>query len=820
MTWTNLRDNFNKVRDKANYYLSPYARATGARLTQVANAVYHYEAVTHFRQGFTQIFKVPEFMRAGKQTKELLERSIKDNLLYYLLPIALYRSFFSALQLTNLYKINPEYMGYAISSLDIVITMSYILTRIYPRHIKNNLLYNTAYVRTIENDINNHLPTFLANELTQELGEMFDKIFLHANRTHGSYDPYLSSNFQAIFADFFKKHHLEPEKFNTMILPLSKIIENSINQQELIRAANIVHDFSFFLAREIVTEFAKEFQTTQTPEKTYTKDELLNTLTRYFDSQAASKFADELRKRIASVKFKAQSFLPVEHHPACNCKDTDKISIPVVGIDINTPSYYLRIISAGISAPFYYLGNIAFLYLPHFFKWRGSITPEEFFYAKVLTFFLRILIAGQAQNECYIAKYPHCKYHRDRILAGNKAHSMGVGAAEILGAELLAFIVYLTFGVDSFFTRDPINQLMAQINLIATLAFNDPLPGKKRNAWNWFYLPKEGTRKLISFIGWLFMPDPREPKERDRLLTQLTEVFTSPWLHKSVRLILGPGAIYPSKPLLIKDKTNGAMIAKPDDALDILFHDEEVRYVLGLYRQDINNTISTANTIQYMFSWFFVGLPISMTSPLVMTLSKLLDNLVKNIQLKLVELDNESAEKKVVVLEEKTITAKENQKNIDKDKDKDKDKEKLKEQKIEFEDDAQQARFLPPEMAKTAGITEAPEFPAMIKVTEPLSEPIVHLEAPAQPEEALPNPRLNAVKTDENYFPNLEPIKKTVKNVMSNFPKKEEPSMIQGMLNFGMWGAQEFGKTTGLINTRPQRKRSVSPPGVELRSFR
>jgi len=590
MTWARLKNGFNRVYVGADYYLGSYARAVGGRLTQIAAAVYECQPIKHFRQGFGQIFHLPEFLHIGEQTRALVVRSANTNFLQYLLPVILYRR-----SMNIIYKKSPDALDSIFNWLDWGITLTLIM-RLYLRRLVNNTAYNIAYPRVVAKDVEKHLPFLLAEQLAKELAEMFDKIFLHGIKTESFFRENLFPELHSLFTPFFKREDINAKSFSELSKSLSEILAKAINTQEFVsNNTAFIHDFSAQLARIIANEFAQAFGINNTTEKKPPEALLLEVLEKSFYKETAAKHFAELQRRVSLVKTNVQSFLPVVHHPACHCKDVMKD--PATGL--NTPEYYKRTIHAGISSPFYYAGNIAFTYLPDLLSWRKLITADEFFYAQIIAVIVRILIAGQAQNEYKAAKRSQCTRHRYQLFSRNKAHSFGVGAAQEAVAALLARFFYVVTGVDNFFTRDAINQFVIQMNSITTLAHNDPLPGTKKNVWNLFYLPQKVTRWLVDMISWLFLPDPRETDARDKLFEQIRQVANSNILHTSVRLVLGPGMVYPQMTAPNSDKARTGK----NDALILLFKNESIRFVLQLYYEDIQSNVSTMKKLHKLSTW-------------------------------------------------------------------------------------------------------------------------------------------------------------------------------------------------------------------------
>lgn len=612
MPWNKLKDDFYRLYNKANDHLTPYVHAIGAFLTPVATAIYESKPVKHSSQGYFQIFRLPDFLKFGVQTRALVIRSAKTNGLYYLIPALLSsRTINYALPKTALYQAMPdsfqENLYWTLQSV-----MFLIMARLYLRRLRDNGAYIAAYSSLTKQDVEKQLPLTLAEELTKELTKQFDKIFLSHTGTKGVYDN-LMIELYSLFTLFFKKSIYNEESFEELKKELSQIFKIAIENQDLLNVRKkLIHDFSVQLADEITTELAKNFEVLNTLTKKSERDKLVAILNQSFYKDVAKRYAADLREGLSRVEKNARPLLPIVPHAACECKDIYKI------ININTPEYYKRMLHGMLSSAIYTSAITAFTYLPLLLHWFNFISATTLFYAKITAVFLQITIAGYTLEEYKLSSW-YCNRHRSQLLGDNIFYGFAIGAAQRTLAELAALVVLTFSGVRNLLTDDAINQFVMQMMIIIMVGYHDRLPGNNQNSINWFYFPQQAVQLLGSVIAWLVMPDPKKPGVRDACFNKIKNVSTSQTLFDILWLIWGKGEISPAAQPKVKDSSTGEI--KKSDPLDIvlaiLFYNAATALVLELNRASIASAVNTMKTVQKVSTWIARPLLTLPLAPLV-----------------------------------------------------------------------------------------------------------------------------------------------------------------------------------------------------------
>lgn len=583
MAWSRIRTGWDFVKNNADYYLTPLTRFADQHLTAIAKAVYESQPVSHFQQGFNQIFRVPAFLNYANRTRDLVKCAINTNLLNYLIPVILYRR-----AVNVCHEKLPDFLNNVIIAADWAITLTLVM-RLFVRRLTDNSAYTLCLPRVISNDVAEHLPRMIAEGLAHELSGLFEKIFFQAVRDNHHFDEQLRPRLLEIFTVFFSKSEINKNTFQELIKPLEKLFLELIEQQDFLSVTpQFIKNFSEQLAITIANEFAQTFSIENqfTVKKDY--ESLNHIIATSFEMKLAGEHSQNLERSISRVHENVRAFLPAKYNKSCACETK-------------------KIVSAGISSPVYYSGILALTYLPDLLNWLEWISPSKYFYSRLFACIMRIMLYGQSMNEYKVAAEGQCTRHRYQVFARNKAYGLGVGAAYVLTVEALANLFYFTTNVDSFFTRDAISNLMMEMGIIATLAYNDPLPGKQKRPWDIFYLPRKIVRWGVDTVTWLFIPDINDSDARDDLMKNVKRIISSKKLYQSVDLLFGDGDFYPqNKSKDVESKQVAVKMIEfrnEDDVLNIIFNFPSIKKMLKLYNHDFELKIARVEQLHHVAIW-------------------------------------------------------------------------------------------------------------------------------------------------------------------------------------------------------------------------
>lgn len=631
MTWMSLKNGFSQALDSANYYVGACARVTGARMTQVAQAVYeNSESVRHFHQGFSQIFRAYPFLKIGKTTRDLYKRSAETNIVKYLAPGILFSRLTPALRKTALYNAFPDTVEYGVLAYYVVLVL--LMARLLQRRKEENGIYITAFPRVIKNDIDIILPHTFANRLAEELTARFNKLFITSSSVTLIHQD-LFVGFKRLFENFFQYPVYNAESYNILKEPLTTLFQQTIRKHYFIHA----EEFSEKLAEELIRLLAKDFDDPDVLQKKAEKDGLLFGLEYHFSQSESASYAVDIRNRLLRVKIEIQSFLPVVYYPPC-CIDNPEYSsveylrrVNLANIS-STPYYLLKLASTSLPDILYvgslippkiFMGMLLItLLLPNLFYlfdylsqktsfalqftgllalsvlYAGHFVPPEVLLGlQMISMLSRILLAGQVNLEAIVAKEMHCTRHRTEEINRHKIYAFGMGVSQMLISEFFAQLVLLGTGVRNACTTDAIDQLVIQASMISLFANNARLPGRGKNTWNLFFLPQRAARVILDAVNNRLAEKPKSPEVLLARLKKVADVLSVyAWF------VWGPGAIFPTLPTE----------EYKADLQAYLLQDERLRYLLLLFRGNILNALDYVGKSQQVNSW--VARPLSWIS--------------------------------------------------------------------------------------------------------------------------------------------------------------------------------------------------------------
>ncbi len=593
-------------------------------LTRVAKAIYLLQARVHFSQGFNQIFRVPSFLKMAEQTHDLILTSLKSNVLHYIIPYVMYRRGINVLLLKS-----PDIVDPMIITADWVITISFVF-RLFVRQLVNNACYTVALPRVVANDVAMYLPRLLAETLAKKFSEACKVIFLsHVKSTpHDFYYLPLADGLQRLFSDFFSQPEITEKSIHAIIHPLSHLMYHFIKRENGLSVSDeFVENFSSSIAKVTAHELARgliaAFNRTLNDDKQY----LENQFNQVFVEVRSKALATHLTDSLYLVHQEAKSFFPLIHNKTCGCS-------------------IKKTMHASISSPIYYAGNLFFIALPDLINHIVMISPPAYKISKLVAYLMKIVIYGQNLNEFKVTTEGQCTRHRYLVFARNKAHSFGVGLAQLLGIEVLSFLLYVVTEVDTFLTRDAISNLVIQFASVAALAFNDPLPGNKKNPWDIFYLPKQMTRKALYFFNWLFLPEMEDTNAFNRRLKKAESILSNKRTNQLVQFLFCEGDFYPTPQQ--GQCLDGWVMASRLPA---------VKKVLTLFNKEIHQAVVTAEWFHHHAKWLtgpllVLPVPGAIASMIVIPLRLLREdvllNLIKKIQHILLDLRVVSEDQPVI----------------------------------------------------------------------------------------------------------------------------------------------------------------------------
>lgn len=593
MSWSRL------TIEDAFGFAWPYVDTVVSPLKAITKAVYESQMIAHLRQGFRQIFRVPDFLHTATQTRDLINASINLNVWQYGLPVVVY------------YRLYDACLWMTPDSLDPVIHVIHYffllnLSRLFLFRTLDNTFLLLSLPRTVANDLAERLP----HELSQRLANDFIQSFVSINLDQIDKE-LLIIKLKRSIKIFMKKNDFSESAFAQFQTELNGFFVEFMQQQE---ALGLEPDFTdtmcFIIAKIMTDQLVSVFHPAKVSTFLQDKAELNKILLQTYSKTRASEITEDICKRINQSISAVTSMLPITY-PPCGCGP-------------------IRLMRGMLSTPLCHTGNIILSSLPALLNNRGWFLPDSYRILIATAYIMKLLAYGQALDAEY--KTPgHCTRHRYRVFSRNKAYSLAIGMTYLFSVEALSLALSTIMNVDNFFTRDAIANMVMMLVITPTRAFREPLPGKKENTWDLFTIPRKITMFTVRQIHYLFLPDLNRPDSREKCYHYLKENVTSPVVVKTAKWFFGSHDYFPSRTLNV-------------DHVDIvasLLSRPSIARFLQLYRHDIQETLSAIGKVHQMALWINTrAIPPSWVSsfvvfPLLLLKEEALKSFVEEFRLRL-----------------------------------------------------------------------------------------------------------------------------------------------------------------------------------------
>jgi hypothetical protein len=156
--------------------------------------------------------------------------------------------------------------------------------------------------------------------------------------------------------------------------------------------------------------------------------------------------------------------------------------------------------------------------------------------------------------------------------------------------HMLIKIITLTLGVESFFIKDALANMLMQMGIVSMLAFNTPLPGDKKIPWDLFRIPRELLRGLCNLLRWAITHfELIDTSSNDGLLLKVYEMLASDNFRFAVDLIFSDGNFNPRAELLSINHSNKVIT---EDPRKVLFKLRPFKLFYQYYAEDLQAVVT------------------------------------------------------------------------------------------------------------------------------------------------------------------------------------------------------------------------------------
>jgi hypothetical protein len=493
-----------------------------------------------------------------------------------------------------------------IAVLDYAIVLTFF-SRLYVRRLADNTFNSVSLSRAISNDVSKHLLEVGAEGFADNIAKLLNSVFQVGENTPETFKRILKTKLSPQFVIFFKNADSSTKAFIKLAEAIQHEITQTVNDL-CIHApeATTLSRFSHLAAKVITDELANAFATdAQKCERGYQADQTPEAfqalLGQMLMKSVAARYTSEYTRQVKDTLQQLKLALPIKDTPVCECNLT-------------------KILHAGISSPIYYAGNHLILGIPAVLHALGYLSSANFYFIEKPAMLLTILTYGQNFNE-YKVTEGRCTRHRYRVFARNKAHSLGVGLAFFLTWQALIQAVALTTGVDNFFTKDALVNILMQVGTTSMLSYRERLPGKKKFPTDIFMFPRAMTLSAVNFVKWVLTRDAEDKEEHDNALVTIQSALISKRFRDVITVILGGSNLLPPHDFLFFGLT--------DDPRRVLAQVRSFKVMIDFYRSDIDYVIRKIKEI-YKYSTWVASPLLSLPAPGILTLIVEVLQLMKN----------------------------------------------------------------------------------------------------------------------------------------------------------------------------------------------
>lgn len=565
-------------------YYEPYKTYFTSKLKPVAYAIhtlYQSEPITHFKEGLTQIARVPSFLKNAPETHQVMLDSLYSNVVEYIIPIVFYRR-----AMGMLLESSPDWATPLVHTLDGLLMLSY-LSRLALRRTLDNILYPVHLLRTTANDLDAYLPILLSKLLAQTLADSFIQIFINEGmQGEIIFFDRLYIELYSLFKGFFKQSTIQAETFDQLKHPLEKIIFKILLEQDVVDNSNEeeIEEFAKLIAKVIIYHLANAFHPLEPITLEQLAIKLQKNLEKTLMRDSAANKTQLLLSRIHNLVQDAKPFLPIHYIESCSCTNPKKR------------------IHGALAGPIYATGNLLFLSLPDVLDSIIMFRPAFLSLTRAFFFYMRLLMYGHSLNEY---KVTGCTRHRYQIFAKNKMNSLGLGSSVLLftllhyGVNLISANGYR----DNYYTPHPFEDALIadallnvalQFGIISALAFKEPLLGKSHRPWDIFSFFRYRIRNGVTFITQLY---DNGKKDYNACYADLKKIISSPYFITLADWLLKGYDLYPKAfsklalnhyfPALLPPSSRNATNAPSYDLTVSLFQIKTIEKTLRLFEKEI-----------------------------------------------------------------------------------------------------------------------------------------------------------------------------------------------------------------------------------------
>jgi hypothetical protein len=566
--------------------IAPYVNPILPALRSATRQFTELTPVQHVRQGVNEFIQVLDLWDATR-SRAILEASLKQNILHYLLPVVLFSS------LINTFKehyVSDNWDGY-VDTMYYVIMATFFL-RIYLRALLNNTFYSITLPCAIGEDVKDHLCDMVSELLSHEITLLLTRVKC-MNASPDNMEEKLYADVKALWKNHFQKMEVKPETLATFAPALHGVLKSIFKKYHSSMQSSVAKILAQTILHELTGMFVADAN------KLLERDEA--DLLTLLPAESVRNFFGNLKNARAAVS----SFLPINHTPGCRCKAKD-------------------LAYGSIASPFYFSVSHAITYIPKFLYKREIIFSDTYLTSNFFMTLASILIYGQVFAELRITQEGQCTEHRYEIFSRNRAYNFGLGLGFWLSWQLAIQAIQVVTGVNNYYTSDALLNILLQAGTTTILAFNHPFPGKGENNWDLFYLPKEITNLFYQAGVWLSKPRKPAPLSYDKTIKQIKSGFRSVVFRYLFDLVYGGGDYFPRKDLFIPASFN------IQDGWQLLFDMPSFRPILKYYKTTLENGIVTLKQMHFLSTWtpeFVLHIPVpGFFTLIIFTALKLMKN--------------------------------------------------------------------------------------------------------------------------------------------------------------------------------------------------
>jgi hypothetical protein len=222
-------------------------------VTPIVRAIYQYEPVRHARQGFNQIFRLPEIISVSPQTKQILKQSLDTNSGYLLSVIASERL---------VHKVLPHYVpGYSETTgmiLDLAVFAGFT-ARLWARKYVDNNCFAPSLPRAVSNDLAMYVADGYAEAIASNLWPIFKKNFLRNSKLgdeleENAYSAKFTRDLAIAFENFITQPEITADSFKQFRGILANVLFKTLTDAGSSVDIDVIRHYADTLSNAITSE--------------------------------------------------------------------------------------------------------------------------------------------------------------------------------------------------------------------------------------------------------------------------------------------------------------------------------------------------------------------------------------------------------------------------------------------------------------------------------------------------------------------------------------------------------------------------------------